>query len=187
MNIKMILRMLLPIVFILTTACGNGGDKTMKSTDQNEELGTFTKNDSTMPIRSIFSLWNESENKLKIYMTPSPLSNEDKAKLEKGEIDDILVFLKKDTPDNTKWQNWYPYVATEFSFKSNVINSENVTNISTVAYGIDRANSTANISSSYPNEGYMINHINYDSGILSIDYSGNKVMGRTSYAWSVKK
>jgi hypothetical protein len=179
--------MLIPIVFIFTKAFGNGGNKMMKRTDQNEELGLFTKNDSTMPIRSIFALWNKSINKLKVYMTPSPLSNEDKAKLEKGEIDDILVFLKKDTPDSTKWQNWYPYVATEFSFKSNVVSSENVTHISTVAYGIDRANSTSNISSSYPNEGYMINHINYDSGVLSIDYSGKKVMGRNSYAWSVKK
>jgi hypothetical protein len=175
------------IVLIFTTACEDGGDKSMKSTDQTEALGMFTKNDSTMPIKSIFSIWNERENKLKIYLTPSPLSKEDKAKLEKGEIDDILVFLKKDTPDSTKWQNWYPYVATELSFKSNEISSENVTHISTVAYGIDRANSTSNISSSYPNEGYMINRINYDSGVLSIDYSGNKVIGTTNYAWSIKK
>jgi hypothetical protein len=181
------MRLSAPIVFICTTACGNGGDKAMTRTDGTEELGLFTKNDSTMPIRSVFALWNKSNNKLKIYMTPSPLSNEDKAKLEKGGSDDILVFLKKDTPDNTKWQNWYPYVAAEFSFKSNVVSSENVTHISTVAYGIDRANSTSNISSSYPNEGYVINHIKYDSGVVSIDYSGNKVMGRNSYSWRVKQ
>ena len=159
----------------------------MTSADQTEELGMFTKNDIAMPIRSIFSLWNERENKLKIYMTPSPLSNEDKANLEKGGMDDILIFLKKDTPDNTKWENWYPYVATEFSFKSNEISSENVTQISTVAYGIDMANSTSNISSSYPSEGYMIHHINYDAGTLSIEYSGDKVIGRNSFAWNVKK
>ena len=159
----------------------------MNNNDQTEALGTFTKNDSTMPIKSILPVWNKSQNKLKIYMTPSPLSNEEKAKLEKGDMDDILVFMRKDSPDNAKWENCYPYVAAEFSFKSDVISSENVTNISTVAYSIDMANSTSNMSSSYPSDGYMINHINYESGKLSIDYSGEKVMGRNSYAWRVKK
>lgn len=148
-----------------------------------EDYGVFTKNASSMPIKDSYAVWIEKENKLKIYQTPTKITDEDKTSIRKGEMD-FFIFSGKQSPDKSKWQ-WYPFVVTELTFRSSDINAENIKRFYILAFGIEENNHTDNLNS-YPNEKERFEHVSFANGVLSIEYTGESAIMENRYTWDIK-
>jgi len=145
-------------------------------------FGSFTKNSSEMPIIDTYAVWQETEKKLKIYLTPSKMSEEEKSRLESGESD-FFIFATKDSPDKEKW-DWYPYVVTEIVFKTPVIDSQMIKYFYIKAYGIEEPNFTDNLNS-VPNENGKFEFLKFENGVLTIRFSGQSTILENKYFWDI--
>jgi hypothetical protein len=148
-----------------------------------EDYGVFTKNASSMPIKDSYAVWIEKENKLKIYQTPTKLTDEDKTSIRNGEMA-FFIFSGKQSPDKLKWQ-WYPFVVTELTFRSSDISAENIKSFYILAFGIEENNYTDNLNS-YPNEKERFEHVSFKNGVLSIEYAGESAIMESRYTWDIK-
>lgn len=154
-----------------------------KASEQIISYGKFTKNSSTMPIIDTYTKWEESEGKLKIYLTPTKITDEEKSRLDAGDSD-FFVFSNKQSPDNDKWQ-WYPYVVTEISFESNEISEQTIKSFYIMAYGIEEPNYTDNLNS-YPSEKEKFEYLHLNEGILSVKYFGQSFIMESTFHWDIK-
>ncbi|MGM0564287.1 MAG: hypothetical protein ACQES2_08150 [Pseudomonadota bacterium] len=154
-----------------------------ESPKEDEKIGEFTKNSSTMPINGQYAIWDEAENKLSVFLTPTKLDNEEKTKLEEGEPD-FFIFSRKDSPDKSQWQ-WYPYVVAEISFESADINRENTKSVYIKAYGIEKKNHTDNLNLSSSDLGDL-EKIDFGEEGLSMKYSGTSSIMDNRFHWDIE-
>ena len=150
---------------------------------RNQNFGEFTKNSSTMTVMDTHAIWVEDDKKLKVYLTPSKITDEEKDRLAAGEME-FFVFSNKPSPDERKWQ-WYPYVVTEIKFESNDIHSDGIKSFYIMAYGIEAQNYTDNLNS-FPSEKEKFEQVSFDNGVLSAKYFGQSSIMDSTYRWNIE-
>jgi len=144
--------------------------------------GTYQKNNAKVTIKDYVFHWKKSTKRLTIIQTPSLLTDSERSRLKAGESD-FMVLFNKESPDKAIWQ-WYPYIVTQLTFKSEEINSKNIKRLYLKAYGIEEKNFTDNINAS-PDKNHIFNKIELNDEKLSIKYSGNTDIMKDNHIWSI--
>ncbi|MEE9444124.1 MAG: hypothetical protein V3V19_00525 [Cocleimonas sp.] len=144
--------------------------------------GSYKKNNAQLPIKDFIYHWNESKKVLTIIQTPSLLSDTERSDLKAGK-NEFMVLFKKETPNEERWQ-WYPYIVTEITFKTNEIKPSTIKSFYIASYGVEKKNHTDNFNS-VPSSTNLFNKIGIKDGKLSISYSGESKMMDDSHSWSM--
>ena len=153
------------------------------SIEPTSNYGYMTKNSVTMPFKDKLTLWDEQNKKLKVFLSPAELTKEETERLTNGD-EPFFVLVDKASPNEHVWQ-WFPYAVMEFRFKTSDVNTENLTSIYVMGYGLEAQNHTDNINTRQ-DKNNVFNTLTMNKGIVTMNYSGSETINDNQYSWTLE-
>ncbi|GAA3928549.1 hypothetical protein [Litoribacillus peritrichatus] len=151
--------------------------------NQTATYGFMTKNSVTLPFKDKLTVWDNEHKKLKVFLSPESLSQEEIDRLTKGDVP-FFVFSDKASPNQQIWQ-WFPFVVMEFRFKNDEVNTDNLTSIYVMGYGLEEQNHTDNINT-YQDDQNRFEVLSFKQNELKISYQGAGDIMDSQYSWKLE-
>ena len=153
------------------------------SIDPTSNYGYMTKNSVTMPFKDKLTIWDEQNKKLKVFLSPEAFTKEETERLTNGD-EPFFVLVDKASPNERVWQ-WFPYAVMEFRFKTSDVNTENLTSIYVMGYGLDAQNHTDNINTRQDKKN-VFSTLTMNKGTVTMSYSGSETINDNQYSWTLE-
>ncbi len=148
-----------------------------------EATGFVSCKDKKLILVDAFAVWNSEENELSLYLFPSKITSEDRADLQSNNA--WLIRLRKETPDKTQWESWYPYLNIDMKFAEGTCSRESMTFCNFIFVGLEKKDFPHNANRNKEEIQKEIIDLSFNKKTLTLKSKGSSGAWAGGYIWDV--
>lgn len=136
--------------------------------------GHITRNAVRMDIKDYYQSWDAEANKLLLVFTPTPLTEADRAVMDKNKHYPIGAVAAYPSPDPQRWKDWYPLVIMELFFAGPEVSLDTLVHYQVIASRLELPEYTENFGG-MPDEAIRIDQLDFVQGqLVGLHFTGSK-------------